>query len=214
VKRHVLVRHPTFLRVSTPLMCGVMIWAVVAAPPHALLPIIGLVLSAVLAILILAYKVEVNELEVTIRYAPFLARSVRLTDVQHVEEKRTSVVLVTPTSKVLIRELSPENAHRILHALSRREQVMARGNSDAEDSSNSSLRLHLWLTAIFGICFAAASLGVVRLLKGHPWSHYWVPWGQRLILLDMFLFLSFVREVGMSFVYWYTGGSKGSGSSS
>jgi hypothetical protein len=94
---NIVARYPVPVRLGAVLVCAVFAVAIARGPVSngAVIVAVG---AACLSVAVLAYRAEIGETEVRIRYAPFFTKRTPIRDVTHVVEERT-LVLITPTSK-------------------------------------------------------------------------------------------------------------------
>jgi hypothetical protein len=64
------------------------------------------------------------------------------------------------------------------------------------------VRRHRRYTVLLGVAFATSVLFILPFLAGNPWHKYWRQIGSPLLLLCLILWIAFVFEAGMLFVFW------------
>jgi hypothetical protein len=199
--RVVVTKYPMTVRVEVSLVCLVAAWCGIAA----LRSTGGFLFVAVaicILIHILSYCAEVDESEIRVRYWPLVNRVIPMSDVQSFAEERT-LVLITPTSRIPLWGLSDENRGQLFRILPERIEVENRPRSHPEKTPLKSLRTHFRVTKLAGAAFVTTSITLIPFLDSHSWNKYWEPWGKRVLLLDMALFLVLLFEIGTSLVYWF-----------
>jgi len=152
-----------------------------------------------LSVAILAYRVEVDDTEVRIRYAPFFTRRTLIRDVTHMVEGRT-LVLITPTTRIPLWGLSLNARETLLQTLPSHLGAMSpTGPSRQVDTA---IRKHRRWTIVAGIGFLVTAALVVPFFKGNAWYEYWNSVGEYLLLLCLLFFIAFIFEAGFSWVLW------------
>jgi hypothetical protein len=200
--KRVVARYPLPVRSGVILVCLIFAAAIVRSSVSD-----GTIIVAFgalsLSVAILAYRAEVDEMEVRIRYAPFFTRRTLIRDVTHLVEGRT-LVLITPTSKIPLWGLSPKARETLFQIFPHRLSVLPPERGRRSDSAAATIRKHQRLTISSGIGFFLTAVLVVPFFKGNVWHEYWNRVGQYLLLLCLLFFIALIFEAGFTWVLWST----------
>ena len=190
MEREVLtLRYPRTVRLVIPLVWAFLATGLLRGPIHA--GTIAITCIAIcLNIHLLAYRAEVDDTEVRIRYAPFVTRHTAIRDITHLVEERT-LVLVTATSRVPLWGLSIAARETLFRILPRHFQVVS-PKRKGDIAMVASLRRHLRWTIWIAIGFTVAVVLLIPFLNDNPLNKYWNTGGKYLVLVCMVLFVSLV----------------------
>jgi hypothetical protein len=202
MNRQVELKFPIRLRLGISFVCLLVVASGIAATHRTITLLIVIPIAVVLTIHIIAYRAEVDEFEVRLRYWPFLNRSIPVADIQQLAEERT-LVLITPTSRIPLWGLSAEGRTNIFRVLPRRLQIQEQAAAHLDETIPlQSMRWHSRAAKLAGAGFVATSSVLTPFLHGYSLHKYWEPWGKLLLVADMAVFLLLLFEIGMSLSYW------------
>jgi len=196
----VVTRYPLPVRFGATLVCVIFAAAIMrgAVSSGTIIVAFG---ALCLSVAVLAYRAEVDETEVRIRYFLFFTRRTLIRDITSLVEGRT-LFLVAPTAKIPLWGLSLETRERLFQILPRRLQVMAPERSRRSDSAAAAIRKHQRGALFSGIAFLLTAALVIPFFKGNVWHEYWNSLGQYLLLLCLVFFIASVFEAGFTWVLW------------
>jgi hypothetical protein len=149
---------------------------------------------------VLAYKAEVDANLIHIRYFPFYRKHTSFTDIRHVVNG-TTLVLVTSTSTIPLWGMSLEARKRLLEMLPGHIEVVRR-DATSRTYARCVLRKHLRRTALAGAGLVATVTAVVPFLGGYPLHEYWDTVGRYVLIVCMASLLLFGAQAGFTLLLW------------
>jgi hypothetical protein len=197
----VVTRYPPMIRVGMLLVCAVLAIGLTRGSVHPMTVIVAFA-AVCLTVAVLAYRTEINEKEVSVRYVPFFTRHIPLREIINLVEGKT-LILITATSRVPLWGLSDKARGVIFQILPRHLDVLG-SQSESQKDSVVSIRKHRRFTIVAAVGFLVMALSVVPFFKGNALHDYWSSAGQYLLLMCLLFFIAFVFEAGFTWVLWST----------
>jgi hypothetical protein len=197
--RSVVTRNPPLVGVGMSAICVLLLAGVSRGYAHPA-TIIVTFFTVCLAVGLLAYRAEVDETEVCIRYAPFYTRRTPMKEVTHLVEKRT-LVLVTPRAEIPLWGLSFKGREALFRLLPPSIQILAE-RPGGEDGPAASLRRFLRWTKWSGIGLAISIGLVIQFFQGNRWHEYADSVGKCVMVLCEVLWVLTIWLAGISWVCW------------
>lgn len=197
----VATRYPLPVRLGAVLVCTIFA-ASIAKDPVSNGTIIVAVGAACLSVAILAYRAEIDEAEVRVRYVPFLTKRTQIRDVTHVVEERT-LVLVTPTSKIPLWGLS-DLAREVLFRILPARLMVAPLQPGRPGVAVVRVRRHVRVTILAAVVFVTSTAFSIPFLRGNPWNAYVDTIGKYVLFICLCAFLFLLFEAGFTWVLWST----------
>lgn len=199
---NIVARYPVPVRLGAVLVCAVFAVAIARGPVSNGTVIVAIG-AACLSVAVLAYRAEIGETEVRIRYAPFFTKRTPVRDVTQVVEERT-LVLITPASKIPLWGLSLEARETLFQRFPHGLDVLPSTRSGRQIDSAANVRKHQRWTIVAGVGFLVTAALVFPFFKGNAWHDYWDSAGQYLLLLCLLFFIALIFEAGFTWVLWST----------
>jgi hypothetical protein len=197
----VVARYPLPVRVGIFLVCVLLAIGVGRGSVHTM-TIVATFGAICLAAAVLAYRAEVNQTEVRVRYAPFYTKRTRVQDITHLVEEGT-VVLVTPTSRIPLWGLSFKAREALFRILPRHLDFVP-SKSYKKIDPTVGIRRHQRWTIIAGTGFLVTAGMTVPFFKGNALHDSWGSVGNYVLLLCLCFFIAFIFEAGFTWVLWST----------
>jgi hypothetical protein len=189
------------IRIGSVFVCMLLAIGIARGPVHGMTILVAFG-AVCLSVAVLSYRAEVNETEVSIRYAPFFTRNTPVRDITHLVEGKT-LILMTPTSRIPLWGLS-DTARESLFQILPRHIDFEPSRSGRPSDSAASIRKHRRWTIVAGIGFLVTAVLVVPFFKGNALHDYWDRAGQYLLLLCLLFFIALIFEAGFTWVLWST----------
>ena len=167
--RQVITRYPLLVRLGASLACLLLLFSMARGPVHPWTVVVALG-AFCLTGAVLAYRVQINNREVRIRYLPFYTKCTQLRDVTHLLEERT-IVLATPIARIPLWGLSSKDREELFEIFPSHLEFAPSKSSDQSDSAQV-IRRYLRRTIYLAIGFAMTASFSIPFLRGNPWNKY------------------------------------------
>ena len=197
----VVTRYPLPIRVGM-LIVGTLVAIGFTRGPVHVMTILVTFGALCLTVAVLAYRAEVNQREVRIRYAPFYTRHTSVPDIVGLVDGKT-FILLTATSRIPLWGLS-DNAREVLFQILPHHLDVAASRPRTQNDSTAGIRKHVRWTIIAAVGFLVTALSVIPFFKGNALHSYWSSMGQYILLLCLLFFVALIFEAGFSWVLWST----------
>jgi hypothetical protein len=195
----VVTRYPVFIRYGTVLACLVLAVGIAKGPVSTRIVVIAASIVC-LAIAILAYKAEIDAVEVRVRYLPFYIKRTPLREITHLAEEKT-LVLVTATSKIPLWGLSAE-ARESLSDILPSHLNQTRTHPSRRTDSAAVVRRHVKRTIVVATAFFISLILSVPFLEGNRWNRYVDTIGKYVLFFCLCTFLLLLFQAGFTYVLW------------
>lgn len=196
-----VTRYPLVIRFGMLLVCALLAVGLTRGAIHAMTIIVTFG-AVCLTVAVLAYRAEINDNEVRVRYAPFYTRRVPVQEIVHLVEGKT-LILVTTTRRLPLWGASDKTREALFQMLPHHLDVTP-SQPSTRNRFLVSIRKHRRWTIVAGVGFLITAALVFPFFKGNALHEYWSSVGQYLLLLCLLLFIAFIFEAGFTWVLWST----------
>jgi hypothetical protein len=183
------------------LVCVLLVTGLARGHVHVMTVIVTLG-AICLTVAVLVYRAEVNEKEISIRYAPLYTKQTPLRDITNLIEGKT-LILVTATSRIPLWGVSDEGRNTLFQILPSHLRFVS-SQPERRKDPQASIRKHRRWAIVAGAGFLVSGVAVVPFFKGNALDGYWESVGQYLLLLCLLFFIALVFEAGFTWVLWST----------
>lgn len=199
----IIARYPLHLRIIASGSCTLFLILVLARSPIHVISIFSSIVFLGLTIALIAYRAEISEKEIAVRYLPFFTKRTLVRDVTDIVERQT-IILVTATSQIPIWGLNSKTKEELVRILARHLSYYP---TESEEEPNiidvkEKLRKHVRRTAILGGSFLVTALSNLPFLQGNLRRSPWLVVEKFLFALSLILLLTTIMEGFSALNFW------------